>query len=96
MDPHALIDWLNTYHEAMAQLVMKHEGIVDEYAGDGLKADFGVPVPRTTEAEIGQDAANAVNCALAMEKELKRLNTFWQEHNLPTVNMRVGIFQDPS
>jgi len=95
MDPHALIDWLNTYHEAMAQLVMKHEGIVDEYAGDGLKADFGVPVPRTTEAEIGQDAANAVNCALAMEKELKRLNTFWQEHNLPTVNMRVGIFTGP-
>jgi adenylate cyclase len=95
MDPQALIDWLNTYHEAMAQCVMKHGGIVDEYAGDGLKADFGVPVPRTTEVEISQDAANAVNCALAMEKELKRLNTFWQEHKLPTVNMRVGIFTGP-
>ena len=95
MDPQALIDWLNTYHEAMAQLVMKHGGIVDEYAGDGLKADFGVPVPRTTEAEISQDAVNAVNCALAMKREIKRLNTLWHERNLPTVNMRVGIFTGP-
>lgn len=95
MDPQALIDWLNTYLESMAQLVMGHGGIVDEYAGDGLKADFGVPLPRTTETEISQDAVNAVNCALAMEKELKRLNTFWQERNLPTVNMRVGIFTGP-
>jgi adenylate cyclase len=95
MEPKILIDWLNTYLDAMAQLVIKHGGIVDEYAGDGLKADFGVPLARTTEAEISQDAVNAVNCALAMEREIKRLNTLWKEHNLPTVNMRVGIFTGP-
>lgn len=95
MDPQTLIDWLNTYLEAMARLVMEHGGIVDEYAGDGLKADFGVPLPRTTDAEIGQDAVNAVTCALAMEKEIKRLNTFWKESHLPTVRMRVGIFTGP-
>lgn len=95
MDPQALIDWLNTYLEAMARLVMEHGGIVDEYAGDGLKADFGVPLPRTTEAEIGQDAVNAVACALAMRKEINRLNTFWQENHLPTVRMRIGIFTGP-
>jgi adenylate cyclase len=95
MDPQALIEWLNTYLEAMAQLVTEHGGIVDDYAGDGLKADFGVPLARTAETEISQDAVNAVNCALAMEKEIKRLNTFWEERNLPTVNMRVGIFTGP-
>lgn len=95
MEPRTLIDWLNTYLDAMAQLVIKHGGIVDDYAGDGLKADFGVPLARTTEAEISQDAVNAVNCALAMEKEMKRLNTLWEESNLPTVRMRVGIFTGP-
>ena len=95
MEPRTLIDWLNTYLETMAQLVIKHGGIVDDYAGDGLKADFGVPLARTTEAEISQDAVNAVNCALAMEKEMKRLNTLWEESNLPTVRMRVGIFTGP-
>jgi adenylate cyclase len=95
MDPQSLIDWLNTYLEAMAKLVMEHGGIVDDYAGDGLKADFGVPFPRETEAEISQDVVNAVNCALAMEQEIKRLNATWQERNLPTVNMRIGIFTGP-
>jgi len=95
MEPRTLIDWLNTYLEAMAQLVTEHGGIVDDYSGDGLKANFGVPLPRTTETEITRDAVNAVNCALAMEKEIKRLNTFWQERNLPTVRMRIGIFTGP-
>jgi adenylate cyclase len=76
----------------MAQLVIAYGGIVDDYAGDGLKANFGVPLSRTTEAEIGRDAVNAVNCALAMEREIKRLNTLWQERKLPTANMRIGIF----
>ena len=95
LDPQTLIDWLNTYLETMAQLVTEYGGIVDDYAGDGLKADFGVPLPRTTEAGISQDAVNAVNCALAMEREIKRLNTFWQERKLPTANMRIGIFTGP-
>jgi adenylate cyclase len=95
MDPQALLDWLNTYMEAMAQLVMSHGGVIDNYIGDSIKADFGVPLPRTTEAEIAQDAVAAVNCALAMEKELRRLNAFWQQQNLPTVEMRVGIYTGP-
>jgi adenylate cyclase len=95
LDPQTLIDWLNTYLETMAQLVTEHGGIVDDYAGDGLKANFGVPLSRTTEAGITQDAVNAVNCALAMEREIKRLNTCWQERKLPTANMRIGIFTGP-
>jgi adenylate cyclase len=95
LDPQVLIDWLNTYLEAMAKLVMDHGGIIDEYTGDGFKADFGVPLPRTTEFEISQDAMNAVRCALAMEEEMKRLNILWQERNLPTGNMRIGIFTGP-
>lgn len=95
MNPQALIDWLNTYMEAMAHLVMAHGGLIDDYTGDGIKADFGVPVPRTSKSEIVQDAVNAVNCALDMERELKRLNTTWEENNLPTVHMRIGIFTGP-
>jgi len=95
MDPQALLDWLNVYMEAMAQLVMTHGGIVDDYSGDSIKADFGVPLPRTTEAAISRDAVAAVDCALAMERELKQLNTVWQQQDLPTVQMRIGIFTGP-
>jgi adenylate cyclase len=95
MAPQALIDWLNTYLETMAQLVMEHGGVIDDYAGDGLKADFGVPVARTTETEIRGDAERAVTCALAMMREMQRLNQRWQQQSLPTARMRVGIFTGP-
>ena len=96
MDPKELIEWLNTYMESMAQLVMAHSGIVDDYAGDGLKADFGIPIPRTKDEEVKQDAIRAVRCALAMERELGRLNALWQKDNFLPVGMRVGIFTGPA
>ena len=95
MDEETLMGWLNTYLEAVVQLVITHGGVIDDYAGDGLKADFGVPLPRTTEAEIAQDAVNAVHCALAIEETVQRLNALWQERALPVIGMRLGIFTGP-
>jgi adenylate cyclase len=92
MDSTALLDWINDYMEVMAQLVMKHGGVVDDYYGDAIKANFGVPFKRTTETEIAQDAVNAVECALAMKEELKRLNDLWHKQGLPMVGIRIGIF----
>lgn len=95
MDPLELIDWLNMYMETMASLVSEHGGVVDDYAGDGIKADFGIPIPRTNEDDIRQDAINAVNCALAMEKAMVGLNARWRAQNLPDVALRVGILTGP-
>jgi len=46
---------------------------VDDFAGDGIKADFGVPVPRSGAAEIARDALNAVTCAQALAVTIARL-----------------------
>lgn len=54
LEPARLMDWLNVYMEAMAQVVMAHGGMVKQYVGDEVMALFGVPVPRQTEAEIAQ------------------------------------------
>lgn len=95
MTPQALMDWTNTYLEVMARSVMQHGGVVDDYFGDAIKANFGVPIARTTEAEIKQDAVNAVNCALAMEQEMERLTRQWKEQHLPTARLRIGIVTGP-
>ncbi len=95
MSPEDLIDWLNTYMESMAGLIMEHGGVVDSYAGDGIKADFGVPLPRNNEEEVRRDAANAVNCALAMQKEMHRLNDIWREKGHPEMGIRIGLFTGP-
>jgi len=96
MDPLALVEWLNMYMETMAGLVAQHGGVVDDYFGDGIKANFGVPFPRLSEDEIKQDAINAVDCALAMEAEMARINAQWRDQGLPTVGLRVGILTGPS
>ena len=91
LSPAELMDWLNNYMETMAGLVIKHGGVVDDYYGDAIKANFGVPLPRTTPEEIGEDAANAIRCALAMRREMEQLNAAWGEENAPLVKMRMGL-----
>jgi len=96
MDPEALMNWINDYMVVMANLVGDHGGVVDDYAGDGIKANFGFPIPSTGEDAIRHDAQNAVKCALAMGAAMDRLNEDWRKRGLPTGRVRVGIFTGPA
>jgi adenylate cyclase len=93
--PEVLLDWLYEYMDAMTQEIARHGGVIRQYAGDGIVSFFGAPVPRVTEAEIDQDARNAVRCALAMEETLRELNRRWRMQGRAAVGMRVGIFTGP-
>ncbi len=95
MEPQAIMEWLNEYMEAMVKVIMNHEGVVSKFIGDAVMALFGAPVARTDESEINRDAVNAVKCAIAMGKELERLNSIWTAQNRPAAKMRVGIFTGP-
>ena len=95
MPPEAVLEWLNEYLAVMAQEIQIHHGIINKFTGDGLMAVFGVPVPRTSPAEVAEDAQQAVACALAMGDRLQELNQAWQQDDLPVVQMRVGIFTGP-
>jgi adenylate cyclase len=95
LDPQALTDWLDAYLEAMTPYVIRHDGVILKYIGDGIMAAFGVPLVRHTEAAIRQDAIHAVQCALAMARELSELNRRWQTQQLPMIGMRIGIYTGP-
>jgi class 3 adenylate cyclase/CHASE2 domain-containing sensor protein len=58
---------------ACAADIAAHGGLVDDFAGDGIKADFGVPVPRRDAREIAADAEQAVRCAQALATTIERL-----------------------
>lgn len=96
LGPEALMGWLNDYMEAMAAHVSQHGGVIRQYAGDSIVAVFGVPIPRRSEAELANDAANAVSCALSMGAALRELNRRWSAEGRPTTGMRVGIFTGPA
>ncbi len=95
MSPPALMDWINSYLDTMTKVIMGHGGVIDDYGGDSIKADFGVPLKRESDEEVARDAVNAVMCALAMEGEMLRLNEKHVQNGLPTVGMRIGIHTGP-
>lgn len=95
LSPPALVRWLNVYLDAMTTVIMEHKGVVDDFVGDGIKANFGVPLARVTEEAIHEDAVLAAKCALEMEKELHRLNSVWRDKGMPEVGMRIGICTGP-
>ncbi|CAK0750639.1 adenylate cyclase [Gammaproteobacteria bacterium] len=91
MEPDALMSWVNTFMEAMSERIAEHGGLVDDFFGDGIKADFGVPVPKHNEEGIRQDALNAVACAIDLGHQLERLNEEWRAAGLPSAGMRIGV-----
>ena len=95
MSPKALMNWLNAYLDVMTQVIIDHGGVIDDYAGDAIKADFGIPFKRESDEEMAHDAVNAVTCALAMEQAMHRLNDEHTRKGLPTVGMRIGIHTGP-
>ena len=95
MDPSTLMDWMNDYFNGIASHVDECGGIINKFIGDAIMGVFGVPVARTTEAEMDLDARNAVECALAMRAALQKLNAGWLEEGRPTTAMRIGIHTGP-
>lgn len=85
MAPEAVVDILNPYLEAMTRVILAHGGTVDKYEGDGIVAFFGEPLACTDHAR------RAVRSALAMDRELNRLNRRWLEQGRLTQALQVGI-----
>jgi adenylate cyclase len=82
MAPEAVVEVLNTYFTEMVDLVFKYKGTLDKFVGDALMAVFGVPLP------LPQAATQAVKCALAMQRHLKRMQAAGLT---PIQGMRIGI-----
>jgi len=91
MTPGVLMTWLNDYFQSMSGLVEQHGGSINKFNGDQIMALFGPPLVRTKAEEIERDAANAVDCALAMREKLREMNATWTRENRPNTQMRIGI-----
>jgi adenylate cyclase len=92
MDPRELMEWINEYMDVMTQVIEAHGGFVDDFTGDGVKANFGVPIGREQTSQVERDALTAVRCALAMGHALEKLDAEWERRGLPIARMRIGIF----
>jgi class 3 adenylate cyclase/CheY-like chemotaxis protein len=85
LTPAQVVRLLNSYLGAMAEVILAHQGTIDEFIGDAILAVFGAPVRRP------DDAQRAVACAVAMQVALAALNRRNQAEGLPRVEMGVAI-----
>jgi adenylate cyclase len=79
----------------MVAIIMQCGGVIDDYHGDMIKADFGSIEPRLTDQECQHDALQAIACAWKMRQEMERLHQEWKKTNFPMVRMRIGIHTGP-
>ncbi|MBI3941080.1 MAG: adenylate/guanylate cyclase domain-containing protein, partial [Acidobacteria bacterium] len=68
----------------MVEIVMRNQGTLDKFIGDGLMVIFGAPVEDPYQEE------HAVRAALEMQQEFSQLSKKWQLQG-PATRIGVGI-----
>ncbi len=88
-----MVTQLNEYLEQMVAVVFKRKGAVDKFIGDAMMAVWGRFRNDSPEADLVDDACQAVDSALAMRRELAILNAKWRERNIIELTIGIGIHQ---
>jgi len=83
--PEQVVRMLNNYLGTMADLIVAHQGTIDEFIGDAILAIFGAPERRP------DDAARACACAIAMQVAMKEVNAFNLREGLAEVEMGIAV-----
>ena len=87
LEPAALFTLLNRYFEAIAEPVLREQGLLDKFIGDSLMAEFGVPHHRGDK----QEALAAVRAALTMRDNLTQLNEELQLDGQEPLAQGIGL-----
>jgi adenylate cyclase len=85
LPPEDVLRLLNSYLGAMADVIMSHQGMVDEFVGDAILAIFGAPF------SASDDARRAVACAVEMQAAMVELNRRNEAQGLPSLEMGVAV-----
>ena len=83
--PERIVSLLNKYFSAMTDIIFAHGGTLDKYLGDGLMALFGAPTATP------EDASNALNAAVAMQRRVLGINQELEADGFPELNVGIGL-----
>ena len=83
--PEKIVSLLNRYFSAMTDIIFAHGGTLDKYLGDGLMALFGAPTATP------EDASNALNAAVAMQRRVLSINMELRNEGLQEISVGIGL-----
>jgi class 3 adenylate cyclase len=69
----------------MTDIIMAHQGTIDEFIGDAILAVFGAP------KSGDDDADRALNCALAMQAAMSSINALNEAEGLPAIKTGIAL-----
>ena len=88
IDPEALADVVNEYLSAVSEVIEKHGGTLNEFAGDGVMAIFGAP----DELPPREQALAALAAAREIQHSLPSWSRAWYQHGITEdTQARIGI-----
>jgi adenylate cyclase len=85
-EPEEVMGVLRQYHEALGELIFRHEGTLERFVGDGLVVLFNDPLP------CPDPSARALRMALEMRARIADLSQTWRKHG-HQLGFGVGIAQ---
>ncbi len=85
LTPEQVVTILNIYLGAMAEVIERYRGSINEFIGDAILAVFGAPITAEDNAE------RAVACALAMQLAMDEVNVTLRAQGLPALEMGIGV-----
>ena len=83
-EPEEVLGVLRDYHRAMGELIVKHQGTLEHFAGDGMMVFFNDPLP------VERHELQAVRMACAMRERFDEMARSWQRRGYE-LGFGVGI-----
>ncbi len=84
-DKVAVVEMLNRYFNVMNKIIIQeYHGVIDKYIGDSIMAVFGIN-------DENNMLANAVECAIEMQKAMDGINQKNIESGMPEIYMGIAI-----
>ncbi|MBW1877532.1 MAG: HAMP domain-containing protein, partial [Deltaproteobacteria bacterium] len=85
LGPERMVSLLNRYLGRMTEVILAHDGMINEFIGDAILVLFGAP------DRADDDVARAVRCAVDMQRAMVGFNRENREMGVPELQMGIGV-----
>jgi adenylate cyclase len=90
MRPEEVVELLSEFFGQMVDVILRNQGTIDKFLGDGMMVIFGAPADDPNQEE------HAVQAALEMQREMARLAAAWEAQGRRSFKMGIGINSGPA
>ena len=85
LSPEDVLEFLNEYFKRMLEVIFRYNGMLDKLLGEGMIAEFGMPL------EDPEQEKNAILAALEIQKAIDSLRKTWERRSAIRLNFGIGI-----